>query len=250
MSEESYIAVDLHIHTALSPCASAELTPLNVVLHAKKSGLDAIAITDHNSALNVKAAIEAGKEHQLTVIPGMEIETLEGVHVLALFEDLISLQKLNKIIEASLLDIPNNKELFGNQTVYSVKNEIMDEYPKLLAQSAQITLEKVVNKVLSLGGVPILSHIYRKANGILSVLGFIPPNLRISTLEVHKANYNFSNIEESLISHYNIIVNSDAHCIQDLYIEPFTALKVTDCSPKCILSKLKRKQDFDEVVVV
>jgi hypothetical protein len=161
-----------------------------------------------------------------------------------------SLSQFNKIIEASLPNISNNTEVFGYQTIFSKNNRVMGEYPKLLAQSAQITLEKVVNIVLSLGGVPILSHIYRKANGIISVLGFIPPNLCVSTLEVHKANYNLANIEESLISHYNIVVNSDAHCIQDLYTEPFTALKVTDCSPKCILSKLKSKQNFDEVVVV
>ena len=51
------IAVDLHIHSALSPCADDDMTPNNIVNMALLKGLDAIAITDHNSCDNVEAVM-------------------------------------------------------------------------------------------------------------------------------------------------------------------------------------------------
>jgi len=46
---------DLHIHSALSPCASDDMTPNNIVNMCVLKGLDIIAVTDHNSARNVEA---------------------------------------------------------------------------------------------------------------------------------------------------------------------------------------------------
>ena len=43
---------DFHIHSALSPCGDNEMTPNNIINMSLIKGLDAIAVTDHNSALN------------------------------------------------------------------------------------------------------------------------------------------------------------------------------------------------------
>lgn len=56
---------DLHIHTALSPCASDEMTPNNIINMALIKGLDVIGITDHNSARNVKAVYNLGLKKRL-----------------------------------------------------------------------------------------------------------------------------------------------------------------------------------------
>ena len=75
---------DLHIHTALSPCAEEEMTPAAIVRQAIRKGLAIIAICDHNTAGNTIAVQEAaGKD--ITVIAGMEITTVEEVHVIGLF---------------------------------------------------------------------------------------------------------------------------------------------------------------------
>ena len=37
---------DLHIHTALSPCGSDEMTPLGIIEAALEAGLEMIAICD------------------------------------------------------------------------------------------------------------------------------------------------------------------------------------------------------------
>ena len=46
---------DLHIHSCLSPCADDDMTPWNLVGMARVKGLDVIALTDHNTALNTPA---------------------------------------------------------------------------------------------------------------------------------------------------------------------------------------------------
>ena len=44
------IAVDLHMHSCLSPCGDELMTPNNIVNMALIKGLDIIAVCDHNTA--------------------------------------------------------------------------------------------------------------------------------------------------------------------------------------------------------
>ena len=71
------IAYDLHLHSCLSPCGDRDMTPSNLVNMARLAGLDCIALTDHNSCLNVPAARKAAEGTGLTVVPGMELCTAE-----------------------------------------------------------------------------------------------------------------------------------------------------------------------------
>jgi PHP family Zn ribbon phosphoesterase len=43
------VFTDMHIHSALSPCADKSMTPNNIVNMALLKGLDIISVTDHNS---------------------------------------------------------------------------------------------------------------------------------------------------------------------------------------------------------
>ena len=95
---------DLHIHTALSPCADNDMTPNNIVNMALLKGLDVIAVTDHNSAENARAVIKAGEKAGLTVIAGMEIETSEEVHVLSLFPSADAAEEVQRQVYRSLPD--------------------------------------------------------------------------------------------------------------------------------------------------
>ena len=53
---------DLHIHSALSPCADDDMTPNNIVGMSKLKGLDVIAVADHNSTRNLEAVSEVAKQ--------------------------------------------------------------------------------------------------------------------------------------------------------------------------------------------
>lgn len=84
-------AVDLHIHSALSPCGDEDMTPNNIVNMALIKGLDIIAVTDHNSAANLPAILEVGKKQGLMIVPGIEVQTKEEVHIICLFRTLRAL---------------------------------------------------------------------------------------------------------------------------------------------------------------
>jgi 3',5'-nucleoside bisphosphate phosphatase len=77
--------VDLHIHTNHS---DGYYSPGQIVLKAKKAGLDVISITDHDNLNGIPEAVEAAKELGVEVIPGVEISSDLGdreVHILAYF---------------------------------------------------------------------------------------------------------------------------------------------------------------------
>ena len=107
---------DLHLHSCLSPCGDMDMTPNNIVNMAKLLGLDVIALTDHNTSLNCKAAMEVGQEVGLVVIPGMELTTSEDIHAVCLFPTLEQAidwndyvdEKRIKIKEDSLRDFWDN----------------------------------------------------------------------------------------------------------------------------------------------
>jgi predicted metal-dependent phosphoesterase TrpH len=69
--------IDLHIHTKQgSRCSSLDTKDL--VKQAKKMHLDAVCITDHNTARAVEMVRTVGKEHGLLVFGGMEVRCREG----------------------------------------------------------------------------------------------------------------------------------------------------------------------------
>jgi len=62
--------IDLHCHSTAS---DSDRTPTQLVEHAKKLGLQTVAITDHDTIDGVEEAMEAGKRLGVTVIPGIEL---------------------------------------------------------------------------------------------------------------------------------------------------------------------------------
>jgi predicted metal-dependent phosphoesterase TrpH len=79
--------VDLHIHTVFS---DSSLTPQEVVEEAVRAGLEAIAITDHDSIDGIEPALEHAKDYPVEVIPGVELATTLGgkeIHILGYFVD-------------------------------------------------------------------------------------------------------------------------------------------------------------------
>lgn len=81
---KQYLA-DLHIHTCLSPCGSLEMSPSEIVRHSLAKGLDAIAITDHNTTLQCPEIQSLGERFGLRVFAGVEVTTREEAHCLVYF---------------------------------------------------------------------------------------------------------------------------------------------------------------------
>ena len=85
--------VDLHVHTVLSPCADLLMTPANIIEKALANNTAVMAVTDHNSAKNVRVMMELAESTSLHIIPGMEVESKEEVHLLCLFNNIEVLLK-------------------------------------------------------------------------------------------------------------------------------------------------------------
>lgn len=74
--------IDPHIHSVYSGDATG--TPREIIKKARKIGLDAIAIADHNSLKGSHMALKEVKEFKdLLIIPSMEVTTSRG-HIVAL----------------------------------------------------------------------------------------------------------------------------------------------------------------------
>ena len=65
-----------------------EMIPPLLVRRALDQGLGLIAVTDHNASGNCEAVIRAAAGTGLTVLPGMEVQTSEEVHVLCWFDSI------------------------------------------------------------------------------------------------------------------------------------------------------------------
>jgi predicted metal-dependent phosphoesterase TrpH len=91
------------------------MIPPLIIEKALEEKIDIIALTDHNTAANVPAMLDAAVGTGITVFPGMELETSEEIHVLCLFDTLAQLQTFEKIVNSHLPDYKNNDEFFGYQ---------------------------------------------------------------------------------------------------------------------------------------
>lgn len=232
------IAVDLHIHSSLSPCADNSMSPNNVINMAKLKGLDAIAITDHNSLKNIPAFMKVAHKNNMICIPGVEITTREEVHLLGLFRDIQSAYTFQKVIDHILPKEKNDVNLFGNQYIYNEKDEIIEEYELLLTNALRLSLEEAIDEIRKLNGIPIPAHVNRKRFSILSNLGFISPHLNIKAIEISPQS-DCKIIEElsPKFQEYKKIRSSDAH-ILGLILEREFFLEVEECSIEGILKAL------------
>ena len=70
---------ELHLHTVLSACAEVEMIPPLIVEQAVSLGITLLAVTDHNATANIRAVQQAAKGYPLTILPGMEVQTMEEV---------------------------------------------------------------------------------------------------------------------------------------------------------------------------
>lgn len=175
---------DLHVHTVLSPCADVEMIPPLIVQGALEKNIDIIAITDHNASANVRAVQKAAEGTGLTVLPGMEVQSREDVHLLTLFEELETLEAWQQQVDRCLPDLPNDAEYFGEQFIVDETGEFIRIEPRLLLNSTEFTIDEVFKRVDALGGIVIPAHVERKSYGLLPSLGLISDEWHLLALEI------------------------------------------------------------------
>ena len=177
-------AADLHIHTALSPCADNEMTPPAIVAKAIAEGLAMIAVCDHNSARNA-AAVQEASGGRLAVLAGIEITSAEEVHVVGLFPDANAAEAAGLEIAPLLGDADSGyTAFFGEQQVLDAEGRVVDTETAALAFATSLELDAVVDLVKRHGGLAVAAHIDRKAFSVFSQLGFFPAESGFDAVEI------------------------------------------------------------------
>ena len=185
------------------------MTPNNIVNMALLAELDVIAVTDHNSCGNAEVVMKAAEGPDLVVVPGLEVQTREEVHVLALFGELDRALILQREVYAHLPGRQAPPKILQRQRFLSEDDEVMGYCDKLLGFATSLTVEDVFGLTRQLGGAMLPAHIDRKSNSILSNLGFIPEDLDLATLEI--SMYAPRSEYETRYPRHRILQNSDAH---------------------------------------
>lgn len=211
------MSIDLHVHTGLSPCAHKEMSPWNIIRMAQLEDLALIAITDHNTVANVGVVMQVGARLGLPVLAGMEVQTQEEVHLLAIFPDLDAALAFEGFIWQYLPDIPNRPEAFGEQILYDCEDGRVGQVQRLLLQSVELGIEEVGKAIVACEGLIIASHINRRGYSLVGQLGFVPPGLPLDAVEIDRSVLYERFINEyGGLGEYPVLRNSDAHQLTDL----------------------------------
>jgi PHP family Zn ribbon phosphoesterase len=208
---------DLHVHTVLSGCAEVEMIPPLIIRQAKRLGLSLLGITDHNACHNAEAVIQASVGTGIHVLPGMELQSKEEVHLLCLFDTVGQCRGWQQEVFRRLPPLGNREEIFGAQFVVDSTGEWMRTEERLLAGATDIGLEEAVAEVHSIGGMVIPAHVDRPSFSLLSNLGWVPESLHVQALEVTPQFVPGIGLQKwPQLKAWCLIVNGDAHRLQEM----------------------------------
>ncbi len=176
---KQYLA-DLHIHTCLSPCGSLEMSPSEIVRRSLAKGLDAIAITDHNTTLQCPEIQSLGERFGLRVFAGVEVTTREEAHCLVYFPTDESRKRFQRYLEEHLPPIPNDPERFGDQVWVNAENEILGEVRPSFSLISQLGF---IDPCLSLDAIEYNNQ--QRYSKLLSIHGYLKEQTQYSASDAH-----------------------------------------------------------------
>ena len=162
------------------------MIPPLIVQEALERNIDIIAITDHNASANVQAVQKAALGSPLKVLAGMEVQSREDVHLLCLFENFEILEIWQSAVDASLPDMQNNAEFFGDQFVVDESGEFIRSEPRMLLTSTDFSIDEIFERVNTLGGLVIPAHVNRSSCGLFPTLGLLSDQWPILALEISR----------------------------------------------------------------
>lgn len=207
---------DLHNHSCLSPCADNDNTPNNIAGMMYLSGIKIAALTDHNTAKNCPAFFTAAKKYGIIPIAGIELTTAEDIHLVCLFKSLGSAMEFDVFLQKRRILVKNRPDIFGEQLILDGDDTVIGKEENLLSNATSITLDEAPEIVKAFGGVCYPAHIDRDANGIIAILGTLPPTPHFDCVEIRDGDRIAEYKEKYGLSDKLVIVSSDAHYLTDI----------------------------------
>ena len=232
---------DLHIHSCLSPCADDDMTPANIAGMAHLSGLQIVALTDHNACGNCAVFMDACEAYGIVGVPGMELTTAEEIHMVCLFPTLEAALVFDGVIAGHRLRVKNKPEIFGRQLLVNAEDEVIGEEPYLLSLATDLPIEEAYAQVVAHGGAAYPAHIDRQANGIIAVLGTVPEQPEFAAVELQSFENTALYQERHGLENKRILYASDAHTLGRVQDAEFTiGLQVQDNGAQQVCEALVR----------
>ncbi len=215
------------------------MLPSNIVGMAFLKNLDVIAVTDHNSCKNCEAVMKLADQYNIIAIPGMEICTSEEVHALCLFGELEDALRFDEYVSNKLMKIPNDERVFGKQEIIDEDDQLIGTEPYLLINATDISFDQLGVLMKEFHGIYIPAHLDKKANSLISNLGFIPPDSDFKYAELADIN-KLDDIAKSnpYLKKCNIITDSDAHMLGNIN----EAVNFIDCEERSRQAVIKALQ--------
>ena len=133
-------------YRGIKSSSDAESHTSAMVAKASELGIAVLAITDHNDVSGVGPFRNAAKGHEITVFPGFEVSSSEGIHILCIYSPGMTEEQLGLFLgELGIREL-------GSSTTLSDKS-----------------FADVLATVRRQGGITIAAHV-TSSNGLLEVL--------------------------------------------------------------------------------
>lgn len=143
---------DLHTHSTFSDGTD---TPSEIIVKAKKAGLSAVALCDHNTALGLPEFVSAAKGRNIEPVGGIEFSVEysgKELHLLALYVPIEKIDKYNAYV-----DLPRkSKEESNKAMVESLRKAgYMLDYESILqkSQSGGLNRVHIANALIEIGAI-------------------------------------------------------------------------------------------------
>ena len=207
---------DFHLHSCLSPCADDDNTPSNLAGMGVVSGLNIMALTDHNTCKNCPAFFEAAKRNGIIPIAGMELTTSEDIHIIFLFEELENAMEFSREIEKRRILFKNRVDVYGEQIIMDGEDNKIGVEEYLLTPATTVSVDECPALAEKFGGICYPAHIDRQANGIIATLGTFPDIKGFNCVEFHDKDKIEEYREKYDLGKRLALVCSDAHFLWDI----------------------------------
>lgn len=167
--------IDLHSHTY---CSDGVLSPTELVMRAADKGVDALAITDHDTVSGLAEAKHTVQSLQLplTIIDGVEISTSWQqfeIHIVGLQIKADCPQLLTRLQSQQQRRLERAEEMAKRLA----KSQIPDALPAVLAlaNGAALTRTHFARYLVSIGKASSMNNVFKKylARG---KIGYVPNN--------------------------------------------------------------------------
>ena len=192
------------------------MSPTRMARTAKARGIDILALTDHNATLNCPPFAIACAAEGIIPLFGMEMNSAEEVHCLALFATPREALVFGAAMEALLPALPWDPSAFGDQAVVDEDDNVLELYDGWLGAALDADLDTLAGKALGAGAIIIPAHVDRGMFSVYSQLGFLPPG-------PWDAVESLAEPPPQLCGGSAAISGSDAHFSEHLGRRPFLA---------------------------